>query len=139
MLLDVRTYRCRPGTIKSHLQLYSEIGKPAQSKHLGNPLLFATTETGNPNEYTHIWVYKNEGNPVHYFRGLKGQYIIVVPHQNRVIVRIGEKRGPHYKVPSSRIKDRSFRAKNDPKLGHTIDLFEYLQIADRIVAERKQK
>ena len=37
----------------------SEKGKPAQSKHLGQPLLFATTETGNPNEYTHIWVYKN--------------------------------------------------------------------------------
>ena len=21
--------------------------------------MFATTETGNPNEYTHIWVYQN--------------------------------------------------------------------------------
>ena len=62
MLLDVRTYRCKPGTIKSHLKLYSELGKPSQSKHLGNPLLFATTETGNPNEYTHIWVYKNAGD-----------------------------------------------------------------------------
>ena len=62
MLLDVRTYRCKPGTIKSHLKLYSELGKPAQSKHLGNPLLSATTETGNPNEYTHIWVYKNAGD-----------------------------------------------------------------------------
>jgi len=59
MLLDVRTYRCKPGTINTHLKLYSEMGKPAQSKHLGQPLLFATTETGNPNEYTHIWVYKN--------------------------------------------------------------------------------
>ncbi len=59
MLLDVRTYRCRPGTIKTHLKLYSEKGKAAQSRHLGTPLLFATTETGNPNEYTHIWVYKN--------------------------------------------------------------------------------
>ena len=25
MLLDVRTYRCKPGTIKGHLKLYSEI------------------------------------------------------------------------------------------------------------------
>ena len=62
MLLDMRTYRCKPGMIKAHLKLYSEIGKPAQSKNLGNPLLFATTETGNPNEYTHIWVYKNAGD-----------------------------------------------------------------------------
>ena len=33
------------GTINTHLKLYSEKGKPAQSKHLGQPLLFATTET----------------------------------------------------------------------------------------------
>ena len=59
MLLDVRTYTCKPGTIKTHLNLYEEKGKPVQSKHLGQPLLFATTETGNPNEYTHIWVYKS--------------------------------------------------------------------------------
>ena len=39
MLLDVRTYRCKPGTINTHLKLYSEKGKPAQSKHLGQPLL----------------------------------------------------------------------------------------------------
>ena len=58
MLLDVRT-KMQTGTINTHLKLYSEKGKPAQSKHLGQPLLFATTETGNPNEYTHIWVYKN--------------------------------------------------------------------------------
>ena len=59
MLLDLRTYRCKPGMIKKHLKLYTEIGQTPQSKHLGNPLLFATTETGNPNEYTHIWIYKN--------------------------------------------------------------------------------
>ena len=103
------------------------------------PYLTTDDDVSNMRYGWHIWIYKNEGNPVYYFRGLKGQYIIVVPHQNRVIVRIGEKRGPNYKVPLSRIKDRSFRAKNDEKLGHTIDLFEYLQIADRIVAERRQK
>ena len=59
MLLDVRTYTCKPGTINTHLNLYKEKGKPVQSKHLGQPLLFATTETGNPNEYTHIWVYES--------------------------------------------------------------------------------
>lgn len=77
----------------------------------------------------HIWVYKNQGKPVHYFRGLKGQYIIVLPHLNRVIVRLGEKRGPHYKLPDH----SDFKTQNAEKLGHTIDLFEYLNIADRIV------
>ena len=27
MLLDVRTYTCRPGTIKAHLALYAKMGK----------------------------------------------------------------------------------------------------------------
>ena len=56
MLLDIRTYRCKPGTIKKHLELYEKMGKKPQSRNLGQPLLFAVCETGDPNEYTHIWV-----------------------------------------------------------------------------------
>ena len=59
MLLDVRTYTCRPGSIKGHLELYERLGKPPQSKHLGLPLAYLTTETGDPNQYVHIWVYDN--------------------------------------------------------------------------------
>ena len=59
MLLDVRTYRCRPGTIKAHLALYDKLGKAPQSRVLGAPLLFMTTETGNVNEYMHVWAYEN--------------------------------------------------------------------------------
>ena len=59
MLLDIRTYRCKPGTINKHLELYEKMGKKPQSRNLGQPLLFAVCETGDPNEYTHIWVYEN--------------------------------------------------------------------------------
>lgn len=62
MLLDVRTYTCRPGTIKTHLALYAKLGKEPQTRHLGQPLAFLTTETGNPNQYIHIWVYENAGD-----------------------------------------------------------------------------
>ena len=62
MLLDVRTYTCRPGTIKKHLELYEQLGKPAQTKHLGQPLAYLVTETGDPNQYVHIWVYENAGD-----------------------------------------------------------------------------
>jgi hypothetical protein len=58
MLLDVRTYTCRPGTIKKHLALYAKLGARPQSKSLGKPLLYMTTETGNPNQYVHIWAYE---------------------------------------------------------------------------------
>lgn len=62
MLLDVRTYTCRPGTIKTHLELYEKLGKAPQSRHLGQPLAYLTTETGDPNQYVHIWVYENAGD-----------------------------------------------------------------------------
>ena len=59
MLLDVRTYTCRPGTIKKHIALYEKTGKVPQTRHLGQPLAYMTTETGNVNQYIHIWVYEN--------------------------------------------------------------------------------
>lgn len=62
MLLDVRTYTCRPGTIKKHLELYERMGKGPQMRHLGQPLAYLVTETGNPNQYVHIWVYENAGD-----------------------------------------------------------------------------
>ena len=62
MLLDVRTYTCRPGTLQRHLKLYEQYGKPAQTRHLGEPLAYLVTETGNPNQFIHIWVYQNAGD-----------------------------------------------------------------------------
>ncbi len=62
MLLDIRTYRCRPGTINKHLALYEQMGKAPQFRCLGEPLAYLKTETGNPNEYVHIWVYENAGD-----------------------------------------------------------------------------
>ncbi len=62
MLLDVRTYTCRPGTIKKHLELYEKMGKGPQSRNLGQPLAYLVTETGDPNQYVHVWVYENAGD-----------------------------------------------------------------------------
>lgn len=59
MLYDVRTYTCRAGTLKKHLALYAQSGFDTQRRHLGEPLAYMQTETGNVNSYTHIWVYQN--------------------------------------------------------------------------------
>ncbi|MGD1875961.1 MAG: NIPSNAP family protein [Kiloniellaceae bacterium] len=59
MLLDVRTYKVKPGQLKAQFEVYAKYGKPAQTRHLGQPLAFLRTETGDPNEYVHIWVYEN--------------------------------------------------------------------------------
>ncbi len=57
MLLDIRTYTCRPGMLKKQLAVYEKYGRDAQQRIAGDPLGFLTTETGNINQYVHIWVY----------------------------------------------------------------------------------
>lgn len=59
MLYDVRTYTCKPGTLKKQLALYEEYGFEAQKRHLGEPVVYLVAETGNPNSYTHIWAYQD--------------------------------------------------------------------------------
>ena len=59
MIYDHRTYTCRPGTIRKHLELYLQHGFAPQSKHLGQPVLYATTEIGDVNSYVHVWSYES--------------------------------------------------------------------------------
>ena len=59
MIFDHRTYTCKPGTIKAHMDLYQKYGWPAQTRCLGQPVLYATTEVGDVNSYVHVWAYKD--------------------------------------------------------------------------------
>jgi len=59
MLIDHRTYTCRPGTLKKQLELYHTYGWEPQTRHLGMPIAFLTTETGDVNTYVHIWAYED--------------------------------------------------------------------------------
>jgi hypothetical protein len=35
------------------------MGKGPQTRYLGEPFAYLVTETGNPNQYIHIWLYDN--------------------------------------------------------------------------------
>jgi hypothetical protein len=59
MIFDHRTYYCRPGTIKKHLELYEKMGYGPQSRCLGKPVLYATTEVGDVNSFVHVWAYED--------------------------------------------------------------------------------
>lgn len=59
MLYDVRTYVCRPGTLKAQLAIYAEHGYAVQRSCLGDPVLFLVAETGNVNTFMHIWGYRD--------------------------------------------------------------------------------
>lgn len=59
MLLDVRTYRTKPGKLAAQIALYEKHGREAQVRHLGQPIVWATTESGEINTYVHIWAYED--------------------------------------------------------------------------------
>jgi|UniRef100_A0A8J4M5F1 hypothetical protein len=59
MLIDHRTYTVRPGTLAKQIALYEQYGLAAQQRHLGKPLAWLITETGEINTYVHLWVYED--------------------------------------------------------------------------------
>ena len=59
MIYDHRTYVCRYGMVPAHFALYEKMGFSAQRRHLGEPVLYASTEVGDVNSFVHIWAYKD--------------------------------------------------------------------------------
>lgn len=57
MIFDMRTYKYRPGTLPALVKLYGEHGLGPQSRHLGPPVVWGTTDVGALNTYVHIWAY----------------------------------------------------------------------------------
>ena len=104
-------------------------------KMLETPYMTTKEKVPNMRYGWHTWVYKNRGNPVYYCRGLMGQYMIAIPNKNRVIVRLGTKRDSHYKIPENKLNDDKFRELNNEKIGHTIDLYRYLEMSDKIISQ----
>jgi len=51
-------------------------------------------DSGKPVDYygEQWWIYQSPEGPIPYARGILGQYIIVIPQRDRVIVRLGMKR-----------------------------------------------
>jgi CubicO group peptidase (beta-lactamase class C family) len=62
-------------------------------------------ETGAPVDFYgwHWWITTIDEKPVYYARGILGQYIIVIPDIDMVVVRLGKKRGE--KLPGNRYSD----------------------------------
>jgi len=97
-----------------------------------------TTEEHVPNQRygLHIWTWLGEKEPVYYCRGIKGQYIISIPSENLVIVRLGMKRNDNFVIPEDKMNDKEYRRKNDAKIGHPTDFFDILRIGRSIAAQK---
>ncbi|HEU5019633.1 MAG TPA: NIPSNAP family protein [Pseudolabrys sp.] len=62
MLIDLRTYTVRPGTMSAQLSLYEKFAYPVQLRYMGEPLFYLTAETGELNTIVHGWVYESAGD-----------------------------------------------------------------------------
>jgi CubicO group peptidase (beta-lactamase class C family) len=99
---------------------------------LQNPPMSTDENVPNLRYGLHIWTYQGGANPVHYCRGILGQYIISIPAENIVIVRLGSKRGENYIIPEKYKDNKKFIKKNIAKIGHPSDLFELIKLGKEI-------
>lgn len=59
MLVDHRHYRIKPGKVSAYLDLYEKNGMAAQMRHLGKPLAYLFSESGELNSLVHLWAYED--------------------------------------------------------------------------------
>lgn len=95
------------------------------------------TEEGRTNRQygLHLWTYFGATNPVYYCRGILGQYIITIPNENLLIVRLGMKRAPKFEIPEHLRNDKKYCEENEKYEGHGLDLFQYIALAKMIKSQ----
>lgn len=102
---------------------------------LTNPKMTTKEQVPNLRYGLHIWTYLGNVNPVYYCRGILGQYIISIPNENLVIVRLGSKRGENYTIPVQFRDDENYIKKHEAKIGHPSDLFEIISLGQKLEKE----
>src|SRR5215467_8509294 len=59
VLVDHRTYRIKPGAMNAYLDNYEKFGFAPQTRHLGQPVAYMFSESGEINTLVHIWAYED--------------------------------------------------------------------------------
>jgi CubicO group peptidase (beta-lactamase class C family) len=85
----------------------------------------------------HIWTFLGYENPVYYCRGILGQYVITIPNEDLVIIRLGEKRMESFQIPKDHKGDQAYLEKHISYVGHPTDLFKYIQLGKIIEQQSK--
>ena len=59
MIIDERTYTVVPGLLPEYLAEHMAVALPVMRRHLGDPHAYYTTETGELNQFVHLWRYES--------------------------------------------------------------------------------
>jgi hypothetical protein len=62
MIYDLRSYATTPGLTPEYLKLHEEHAYPLLRKHLGDPVGYWTTATGEINKFVHMWRFESMGD-----------------------------------------------------------------------------
>ena len=94
-----------------------------------------TTMQNEPNQRygLHWWVAPGDGDTLRYARGINGQYVLVIPSKDLLVVRTGHKRTPDVLEHADLKKEQVGPFRH--QVGHPTDVFEYLQIAFRLAEQ----
>lgn len=94
------------------------------------------TEEGIPNlRYgLHVWTYFHQKDTMYYCRGIHGQYMMALPKENLLIVRLGKKRSSDYaeKTGSSA---QQIPSEKWGLVGHPADVPKYISLAKKLAAQ----
>jgi|SRR5690554_495596 len=85
----------------------------------------------------HFWRYNHPVHPAVYARGILGQYIIMIPSLNVVMVRTGHERKEKYFIPKNKKRDVDFVLENGYKEHHPLDLFDYFSALKYVLDQDK--
>lgn len=89
----------------------------------------------SPHYGLHFWIFNHPKYPAVYARGILGQYIIVIPSLDVVMVRTGHERKEKYFIPKNKKEDFDFVLKNSYKEHHPLDLFNYFSILESVLEQ----
>lgn len=59
MILEERTYSFAPGKLHAYIDRFFSEALPIMRRHLGEPHGCFITETGDLNQFVHLWRYEN--------------------------------------------------------------------------------
>ena len=86
-----------------------------------------------------IWTYMDDEVQVNYMRGVSGQYIITIPEENLLIVRVGSHKEPNFELDESKLTDPLYFETNKFKIGHSMSFLELLKVARSITDKTEAK
>jgi hypothetical protein len=59
MIIEMRTYILKPGSVPEWLRVYEAEGMPVQTRILGNLIGYFYSEIGPMNQIVHLWGYES--------------------------------------------------------------------------------